>query len=135
MIISELPPLMLAGIAIGMFILSLALAVLFVVYLPRDYFANPRRKLLPPKKRPVLRLAARIGKNVVGWMLILLGIAFSMPGMPGEGILTALIGLVLIDFPGKSRFEQRMIRVDWIRKALNRLRVRFHRTPFQKNKT
>ncbi|MND01254.1 hypothetical protein D3C83_201820 [compost metagenome] len=52
--------------------------------------------------------------------------------MPGEGILIAMIGLVLIDFPGKSRVEQRLIRIDWIRKPLNRVRGWFRRAPLQK---
>jgi hypothetical protein len=123
----------LAGVGIAMFVLSTALAIFIVVLLPRDYFANPRQKMLPPRNRPALRLALRIGKNIVGWLLILLGIALSMPGMPGEGILIALVGLVLIDFPGKSRLEQKIIRIGWVRKPLNHVRARFHRPPLKKN--
>jgi hypothetical protein len=129
----DLPALALVGIGIGMFLASTALAVFIVVRLPRDYFANPRQQMLPPASRPVLRLALRIAKNLAGWLLILVGIALALPAMPGEGILTALIGLVLIDFPGKSRLEQKIIRIGWVRKVLNHVRARFNRPPLLKN--
>lgn len=130
----DLPALALVGIGIGMFLTSTALAVFIVVRLPRDYFANPRQQMLPPESKPLLRLVLRIVKNIAGWLLIMVGIALSLPAMPGEGILTALIGLVLIDFPGKSRLEQKIIRIGWIRKTLNHVRARFNRAPLSKSR-
>ncbi len=48
-------------------------------------------------------------RTSLGLFLVLLGGVLSVPGIPGQGILTALIGLVLLDFPGKRRLEQKIL--------------------------
>ena len=43
-----------------------------------------------------------IGKNMAGVLLVVLGILLSLPGVPGQGILTILLGIMLLDFPGSA---------------------------------
>ena len=50
-----------------------------------------------------------IVKNLVGGILVGLGVLLAPPGVPGPGILMMLIGVVLLDFPGKRRLEQWLI--------------------------
>ena len=60
-------------------------------------------------------------KNVLG--LILLAAGLAMMVLPGQGIITILIALTLLNFPGRRKLELRIIRqrhvrnaVDWIRR-------------------
>jgi hypothetical protein len=49
----------------------------------------------------------------------------SLPGVPGQGILTILLGIMLLDFPGKRRFEYWLVSRPKIFAAINKLRHRF----------
>ena len=64
-------------------------------------------------------------------MLVLLGLIMAIPGVPGQGLLTALIGLTLLSFPGKRRLERRFVRMPALLRAINRLRARFARPPLE----
>ena len=72
---------------------------------------------------------ATVAKNVAGVVLVLLGLLMALPGIPGQGILTMIVGITLIDFPGKRGLERRMIGRPRILRSINRLRARFHRAP------
>lgn len=116
-----------------LFVLSLAslglVAVLLpvvVVRLPADYFA--RERSTPPTRLGIGALLLRLGKNVLGGVFVLAGIA--MLFLPGQGLLTMLIGLMLVDFPGKRALERRLIARPAIRGFLERIRRRHGRGPF-----
>ena len=64
-------------------------------------------------------------------MLVVLGLIMALPGVPGQGLLTALIGLTLLSFPGKRRLERRFVRIPALLRAINRLRARFARPPLE----
>lgn len=127
--IPGVPALGLVAIAIFMVLLSTALAVFIIVQLPHDYFSRTRRQMLQADPNPLTGAIKRIGKNLAGWLLILMGIILSLPAVPGQGILTGFMGVVLIDFPGKSRLEQKVIRIGWIHRTFNQVRARFNRAP------
>ena len=57
------------------------------------------------------------------------GIILSVPGVPGQGLLTMLVGLVLLDIPGKRRLELKLVSRPRVVRAINRLRKRFSRPP------
>ena len=117
------------AIGVASLLLSLLVTVAVLVRLPPTYFADGRFSVLPDSA-PWIRVAAKVAKNVVGGLLVLLGIALSVPGVPGQGILTILLGIVLLDVPGKHRLERKIIGIPAVRKALDRLRHRFGREPF-----
>ena len=50
--------------------------------------------------------------------------------LPGQGLLTMLIGLLLLDFPGKRAVELKLVRRPGIAAFLNRMRARHGRPPF-----
>jgi hypothetical protein len=79
----------------------------------------------------VIRALALVGKNLAGVVLVLLGLIMALPGVPGQGLLTALIGLTLLSFPGKRRVERRFVRIPALLRAINRLRARFARPPLE----
>jgi hypothetical protein len=116
-----------AGIVVLTSAISLALFVGLVVALPQRYFADQRD--LWVDHHPVLRWLGIIAKNLLGIAIIALGILLSLPGIPGQGLLTILIGLVLLDFPGKHRFVLSLVRRPGVLTNLNRLRRLFRRPP------
>jgi hypothetical protein len=56
-------------------------------------------------------------------------VLLSLPGVPGQGILTILIGVMLLDFPGKRRLERWLVRRPAVFKGINRIRARFDKPP------
>jgi hypothetical protein len=112
------------GISVVLAIGSIALVAVVVVHWPADHF-KAHHDGLAAQRHPL----ATIGRNVGGVLLILLGLVMALPGIPGQGILTMIVGLTLVDFPGKRELERRLIGRPHILHALNRLRARFKRAP------
>jgi hypothetical protein len=122
-------------IALGALIFVAGMAVSFaavafiVTRLPPDYFVGEEVVLWAD--RPAWqRTAGRVFKNLLGVVLIALGVVLSIPGVPGQGFITIFIGIILVDFPGKRRLEQRIVARPRIFAACNKLRVRWRRAPF-----
>jgi len=116
------------GISAVLAIGSIALVAVVVVHWPADHF----KPHLPGSRAEVRRhLLAAIGKNIGGGLLILLGLVMALPGIPGQGLLTMIVGLTMIDFPGKQRLERRLIGRPHVLRAINRLRARFQRAPLE----
>jgi hypothetical protein len=78
-----------------------------------------------------MRAVGIVGKNLAGAVLLVLGLVMALPGIPGQGILTMIIGITLVDFPGKQRLERRLIGRPAVLRRLNRLRARFRRPPLE----
>lgn len=118
----------LVGLSIATFFGSLLLLPLLIVRLPVDYFAGPHP---PPRtpRHPYVRLALNVVRNVLGAALLAAGLAMLV--LPGQGLLTLLGALVLLDFPGKRRFELFLVRRPRILRALNWIRRRSHHEPLQ----
>lgn len=108
---------------------SLGLVSLILVKLPADYFCSHYDRQLWSGRAPALRIIAALGKNVLGVLLIVLGIIMALPGVPGQGLLTILLGVMLVDFPGKDRLEQKLLQRPTIRNSIDKLRARFGKPP------
>lgn len=119
------------GIFLVTFSASLGIVSFILVKLPADYFLKDHDKKFWAGYSPVVRIAAIVGKNVLGWLLIAIGIALSLPGVPGQGLLTVLLGIMLVDFPGKDRLEQKLLHRPAIKNSINKLRGRFGKPPLQ----
>jgi hypothetical protein len=107
------------------FSLSLAIVSFVVVKLPADYFKEDHPRRILPNHHPAVRYLAIIGKNLLGVLLVALGIVMSLPGVPGQGILTILLGVMLLDFPGKQSLEHKLVSRPQVLKSINKLRRRF----------
>ena len=55
------------------------------------------------------------------------GVVLALPGVPGQGLLTMLVGLLLLDIPSKRRLELRIVSRPTVLKTINRVRRRFRR--------
>jgi hypothetical protein len=113
------------------FTLSLAIVSVILVKLPADYFRNNHHSKFWAGRPPVVRILALIVKNLLGIVLIVVGIILSLPGVPGQGLLTVLLGVMLVDFPGKHRLEQKLLHRPAIKNSINKLRARFGKRPLE----
>lgn len=117
----------------GLFLLSLAFSfasiAVVMVKIPADYFSAEYQHNFMPNSRRHVRWGAMIAKNLFGVFLILLGIVLSLPGVPGQGILTILLGLIMLDIPGKRPLEARIIKRPAVRAAIDNLRARYNKPP------
>jgi len=103
------------------FIGSLIAIPIILVNIPADYFIEKPRQ----KRRAWLAVVGQIIKNVLGIIFLLAGIL--MLFLPGQGLLTILIGLSFLDFPGKRALEIRLIRQPQVQKSINWLRHKYGR--------
>jgi len=120
-------------LGIGLFLLSLSFSFVSIgvvmVKIPENYFSSHYQQDFMPNSRWIVRWGVVIFKNVCGVFLILLGVVLSLPGIPGQGVLTILLGLIMIDIPGKRPLEARIIKRPSILSAINNLRARYNKSP------
>ncbi|MDQ3131100.1 MAG: hypothetical protein M3Q99_10105 [Acidobacteriota bacterium] len=115
----------------GLFLVSLAASALIVgiviVKIPENYFSSHYQRDFLPNTPWAVRWGALIAKNVVGLILVIAGIVMLIG--PGQGILTILIGLVMMDIPGKRPLEAKIIKRPTILSVINNLRARYNKAP------
>jgi len=120
-------------VGVGLFLLSLTLSTIAVavvmVKIPADYFSSTHKREFLQDKPFLVRWGAVIAKNVLGVFLIVLGIMLSLPGVPGQGFLTILLGLIMLDIPGKRPLEAKIISRPTVLSAINNLRAKYNKPP------
>lgn len=100
-----------------------------VTRLPADYFGHRRRESWRRSAAgPLPVLLIGLLKNLLGAVLVALGVVMLVT--PGQGVLTILIGLLLMNFPGKYRLERWLVTRPGVLRRLNGLRERRGRPPF-----
>lgn len=113
-----------------MLLLSLIVVPILVVRMQADYFLTDRDQDKSMKARhPAMRVLGKSAKNVAGGILVIGGILLSLPGIPGQGLLTILIGLSIMDFPGKRSLELRIFKLKPVRWAIQKLRQKADQPP------
>lgn len=117
------------GIFLITFAANLVLVSVILVKIPANYFQESRNSTFLKGHSPVVRVMAIIGKNLAGVLLVVLGVLLSLPGVPGQGVLTILLGIMLLDFPGRRRFERWIVSRPKIFNTINKLRNRFNKQP------
>lgn len=120
-----------ASLFVVTFVVNLAIVSFILVKLPTDHFKKNQNTKLWSGKRPLWNVAKVIGKNILGVLLVALGIVLSLPGVPGQGLLTVLLGIMLVDFPGRRTVEQKLLNRPAIAGAITRLRQRFGKPPLE----
>jgi hypothetical protein len=111
------------------FVVSIAVVTVVLVKLPANYFHSSHAREFLVERHPVLRVVGIFAKNLLGLLLVGLGVVMSLPGVPGQGVLTILLGVMLLDFPGKRALETRIVRRPRVNAAVNALRSRFGKPP------
>jgi hypothetical protein len=118
-----------AGVFLLTFSFNLAIVSFLLVRMPADYFHPNYDRSFMPGRRGAMKWAGVIGKNLLGIFLVALGLVLSLPGVPGQGLLTILLGVVLLDIPGVNALEHRLMRRPAIVNAINGLRAKFSKPP------
>ncbi len=111
------------------FVVSLMTLPILVVRMPADYFVGDGSRGSWAAHHPLVRVTVRSVKNLVGGLFVSAGIV--MLFMPGQGILTILIGLSLLDVPGKRDLERRLVSSPAVFEAIGAIRARAGRPPLR----
>ncbi|SFQ09814.1 Putative transmembrane protein (PGPGW) [Nitrosomonas cryotolerans] len=114
-------------ISIISFIGSLIVIPLILIYISTDYFDTRVPRHWMKNHHLVLRIIGLMIKNIMGILFIVTG--FIMIFLPGQGLLTILIGISLLNFPGKRVIEARIIREPRILRTINAIRYKFAKPP------
>ena len=118
---------------VASFFINLAIVSAILVKLPANHFSKSRKTRFWSGPHPAIHAAKVVGKNLAGILLVALGVVLSVPGVPGQGLLTILLGIMLLDFPGRDRLEQKLLSKPSIVNSINRLRARFDKPPLELN--
>jgi archaellum biogenesis protein FlaJ (TadC family) len=111
-----------------MFVASLILVPMLVVRIPADYFTHRKRHHKRPEKYPpVIRIIVLIIKNLLGAVLVMVGVLMLV--LPGQGLFTMFIGIMMMNFPGKYRLERWIVERGPVLKSINWLRARAGHVP------
>ena len=117
--------------SIFIFLISILGISWFIAQIPEDYFLRSKRQ--PSKwreQKPILRFVVMFGKNLIGLSLIIGGLLMLV--LPGQGLLTIVTGLLLVNYPGKYKLEQKLSSMPSIFRALNWIRVKAKKPPLQR---
>lgn len=119
------------SISLFIFLFSLLTIKWLVALIPEDYFINKRITKIR-SINPLLWYVFLIIKNIIGYSLILGGVMMLV--LPGQGIFTIIIGLMLSNYPGKYSIERRFIAIPSILKSINWLRRKSNKPPINLSK-
>ena len=104
--------------SIFIFLISILGISWFIAQIPEDYFLRSKRQ--PSKwreQKPILRFVVMFGKNLIGLSLIIGGLLMLV--LPGQGLLTIVTGLLLVNYPGKYKLEQKLSSMPSIFRAVS----------------
>lgn len=111
----------LVGFSVVAVLASIVLVPRFLASLPRDFLVAARSRAAQASGKGWRSMPLRILRNLLGVVLVLLGVAMLL--LPGQGLLTLLVGLLLLDFPGKQRLVRRLLGKPSVLKLVNKLRA------------
>lgn len=117
-----------AAFSLVSFVGTLLVVPVLLARMRADYFVGEE----PPPGRfagrhPLIGGSVRVVKNVLGALLLAVGLAMLV--LPGQGILTILIGVALVDFPRKRKLERWLVCQKGVRRTIDWIRRRSKKPP------
>ena len=112
------------------FIVSILSIRWLVLVIPENYFKEKKNSLLR-EKYFFYWIAFKFIKNSLGYLLIIGGILMLV--LPGQGILTIFVGMILSDYPGKYHIEKKIIQSSIILRTINSIRKKSGKKPLKFN--
>ena len=106
-------------VSLTIFIISILSIRWLVLLIPENYFKEKKNSILK-EKYFFYWVAFKFIKNSLGYLLIIGGILMLV--LPGQGILTIFIGMILSDYPGKYNIEKKIIQSSIILRTINSIR-------------
>ncbi len=117
------------------FFLSLLIIPLVIQRLDTDFFIHLHEHTKKEDEHPMTFILLRALRYLLGSVLIVAGLL--MLFLPGQGIITTILGISLLDFPGKKMLTDKIVGfhsvqngLNWVRKKGNKPDFSFtHSTP------
>ena len=116
------------SISLFVFLFSLLSIKWLVSLIPEDYFINKKDSKIKTNNI-LIWYTVLIFKNLIGYSLILGGIMMLV--LPGQGLFTIIIGLMMSNYPGKYSIEKKFIAIPTILKSINWLRRKSNKPPIR----
>lgn len=116
------------SISLFVFLFSLLSIKWLVSLIPEDYFINKKDSKIKTNNIFIWYVVL-IFKNLIGYSLILGGIMMLV--LPGQGLFTIIIGLMMSNYPGKYSIEKKFIAIPTILKSINWLRRKSNKPPIR----
>ena len=110
------------------FVVSLLLTPFLLGKIPQDYFIHTNQHKL--EINHLSHLVTVVIRTLIGFVLLVAGIIMLVT--PGQGVISILLGLFLMEFPGKRKLELILINHEPTFKALNWLRSKANKPPFER---
>ena len=108
-----------------LFVGSIALVPFLIARAPTDLFVRE-----PARRRGIGPLLGTVFRNLFGVVLLALGVLMLV--LPGQGLLTVLLALLVLDFPKKRELVQRLAVKPSVWDALHYVRRRANKPPFER---
>ncbi|TKB09391.1 PGPGW domain-containing protein [Desulforhopalus sp. IMCC35007] len=118
---------LLALLSLLTFILSLLLLPYLIRRIPSDYFLKLSEERPKLKGYSIKVLFLTLVRNIFGMLLFAAGIA--MLFLPGQGLITIFIALLLMNFPGKRKLITVLTRQKKVRATMNWIRAKAGKKP------
>lgn len=109
------------------FFASLALIPWIICRLEANHFLHLHAHA-HSNKHPLAFVHLRLLRYLLGAILLVAGVL--MLFLPGQGLLTMILGLSLLDFPGKQQAVDKLLQIPSIQKALNWIRTKGRKNTF-----
>ena len=123
--------LLLGGISAAVAVALFFLTPLLIVFLPKDYLVHSLNSRSSTASKSLWHLVKLLIRNVLACIIIFLGIL--MLFLPGQGLLSIIIGFLMLDAPWKKRILKNLLlskRAPLVISKANALRSRFKKEPF-----
>lgn len=118
----------LAWLSAALLLVSIAVIPWIIIKIPEDYFHERYRVRVSKKSGHPLFTQILTGlKNLIGFIFVIFGVLMLV--LPGQGILTILMGLFLMNFPGKYRLERKVVTLPQVLKSLDWIRAKANKPP------
>ena len=116
----------LSSISLFIFLFSLISMRWLAGLIPSDYFIKKDVSKFKINN-PLLWYLVLLIKNILGYSLIIAGLMMLV--LPGQGLFTIIIGLMLSNYPGKYYIEKRFVEIPAVFKSINWLRAKSNKPP------
>ena len=116
------------SISLFVFWFSLLSIKWLVSLIPEDYYINKKDSKIKTNNILIWYIVL-VFKNLIGYSLILGGIMMLV--LPGQGLFTIIIGLMMSNYPGKYSLEKKFIAIPTVLKSINWLRRKSNKPPIR----
>jgi hypothetical protein len=117
------------GLSVIVFIGSIVIGWFVLIRLPEDYLTRDHSTKVYRFKSKLVNLVIEVVRNLFGVAFLVLGVV--MLFTPGQGILSIIVGIELVEFPGKQKLIRKILAYPKVLKAINKLRTKANKPPLR----